>query len=74
MATVSAVVYEHHKKLDGTWNVKIRIHHKKERKLIDTPHYVTVRQLDEEFRIKDKRLLKLLEEQLDDYRLAIGRL
>ncbi|RYE53936.1 MAG: recombinase, partial [Sphingobacteriales bacterium] len=74
MATVSAVVYEHHKKLDGTWNVKIRIHHKKERKLIDTPHYVTVRQLDENLQIKDKRILRLLENQLDDYRLAIGRL
>ncbi|WP_407429705.1 hypothetical protein [Arcticibacter sp.] len=34
MATVSIMVYDHHKKADGTYNVKIRIYHKKV-KLID---------------------------------------
>jgi hypothetical protein len=29
MATVNAVVYEHHKKADGTYNVKIKIFHQK---------------------------------------------
>jgi len=33
MATVSAKVYEHHKKADGTYNVKIRVYHKEEKKL-----------------------------------------
>lgn len=30
MATVAAVVFEHHEKQDGTYNVKIRIYHKSE--------------------------------------------
>jgi hypothetical protein len=41
MATVSAKVFEHHKKVDGTWNVKIIIYHKDERKFIDTTHFVS---------------------------------
>jgi hypothetical protein len=40
MATVSAKVYEHHKKSDGTYNVKICVYHKGERKFLDTNHYV----------------------------------
>ena len=31
MATVSAKVFEHHKKADGTYNVKICVQHKSER-------------------------------------------
>jgi hypothetical protein len=41
MATISAKVFKHHKKADGTYNVKICIYHKKERVYIDTVHYVT---------------------------------
>ncbi|VTQ08203.1 Uncharacterised protein [Sphingobacterium daejeonense] len=33
MATVGAEVYEHPKKADGTYNVKIRVYHKEEKKL-----------------------------------------
>ena len=59
MATVSAKVFEHHKKADGTWNVKITIYHKDERKFIDTTHFVSKKQLDAKFKIKDKFLLMI---------------
>jgi hypothetical protein len=36
MATVSAVVYEDQKKADGTYNVKIRVCHRKKRRILDT--------------------------------------
>ena len=35
MATVSAKVFEHHLKADGTFNVKICIYHKKDRKYMN---------------------------------------
>jgi len=41
MATISSKVFRHHKKADGTYNVKICIYHKKERVYIDTVHYLT---------------------------------
>jgi hypothetical protein len=74
MASVSAKVYEHHKKMDGTYNVKIVVYHKDERKHIDTTHFVSKRQLTPEFEIKDKYLLKILDETLDDYRTRISEL
>lgn len=74
MATVNAVVLEHQKKADGTWNVKYRVYHKGRPKYIDTIHYVSQRQLDKELRIKDKFLLKILDKKLDEYRVAISEL
>src|SRR5690606_13336964 len=59
MAAVSAVVYDFHKK---------------ERKLIDTPHFVSQKQLDSKFRIKDRFLNKLLDEKLDEYRRVTSEL
>ncbi len=45
MATVGIKIHKHHKKADGTYNVKIRIAHKGEKKYIDTPHFVVDKQL-----------------------------
>jgi len=44
MATVAIKIHKHHKKADGTYNVKIRITHKREKKYIDTPHFVGSKQ------------------------------
>lgn len=74
MATVSIMVYDHHKKADGTYNVKIRIYHKKVKKLIDTTFFVTQKQLDSKLKVKDKFLLKSLETTLDNYRKWISEL
>ncbi|KAA8476260.1 integrase-like protein [Arcticibacter tournemirensis] len=74
MATVSAKVYEHHKKADGTYNVKICVHHKDQRKFIDTNHYVVKKQLTAKLKIKDNFVIDLIDDQLKGYRKIIGEL
>ncbi|WP_407427261.1 site-specific integrase [Arcticibacter sp.] len=74
MATVNIMVYEHHKKTDGTYNVKIRVYHRKVKKLIDTTFFVTQKQLDSKLEVKDKFVLKSLEATLDNYRKWISEL
>lgn len=74
MATVSAKVYEHHRKADGTYNVKICVHHKNQRKFIDTNHYVVKKQLTGKMKIKDNFVNNLIDEQLKGYRKIISEL
>ena len=74
MATVNAVVYDQFKREDGTFHVQIKVFHKDVRRFIETNHYVTARQLDANLKIKDKYILKSLDETLTDYRQTIGDL
>ena len=41
MATFKAEVYKHQKRSDGTWNVKIRVTHNRQKKYLSTPIYVS---------------------------------
>lgn len=72
MATVSAKIYEHHKKADGTYNVKICVYHKGNRKYIDTTHYVVKKQLTKDFKTKDPFIADIVEQQLRKYRNTIS--
>jgi len=74
MATVNAKIYEHHKKADGTYNIKIRVYHKGDRKYIDTTHYVVRKQLARDFKIKDPFVADIVEQQLRKYRNTISDL
>jgi len=74
MATVSAKVFAHHQKLDGTFNVKICLYHKRIRRYIDTVHYVSKRQLDRKYKITDKFLNGIIAISLDKYRATISQL
>ncbi|WP_179204358.1 phage integrase SAM-like domain-containing protein [Sphingobacterium sp. JB170] len=74
MATVSAKIFEHHKKADGTYNVKIRVYHKGDRKYIDTTHFVVRKQLTKDFKIKDPFVADIVEQQLRKYRNTISDL
>ncbi len=74
MATVSAKVFEHHKKADGTYNVKICIHHKDQRKYLDTNHYVVKKQLTKDHKVKDPFIADKVEQLLRDYRKVISEL
>ena len=74
MATVSAKVFEHHKKADGTYNVKICIHHKDQRKYLDTNHYVVKKQLTKENKVKAPFIADKVEQLLRDYRKMISEL
>jgi hypothetical protein len=73
MTTISSKVFQHHRKADGTYNVKICIYHQKERVYIDTAHYVTDKKLTSIFTIKDPVLSRLVNQTLDDYRETISR-
>lgn len=72
MATVREVVLPHQKKEDGTWNVKIRISHKRNSAYIETSHFVKQKQLRKDHTIKDQFILTALNPVLDDYRKKIG--
>lgn len=71
MATVSAKILKHHKKADGTYNVKICITHKRDRVFIDTEHYVTDKHLKKDRTIKDQFILTCVNKTLDGYRRII---
>jgi hypothetical protein len=74
MATVDAVVLSHHRKADGTYNVKFRVSHKGIKRYIDTEHFVSDRQLDRKGKIKDTFLLRILDRTLDTFRDLISEL
>jgi hypothetical protein len=74
MATLSAKVFRHHKKADGTYNVKIYIYHNSVRAYMDTEHYVTDKMLTKDLQIKDAFLLSPLNKKPDDYRRSLTEL
>src|SRR5690606_38794837 len=74
MATISAKVFAQHKKSDGTYNIKVSIHHNDQRWYLDTHHYVVRKQLTRDFRIKDPFIADKVEQQLRDYRKEISEL
>lgn len=74
MATVDVKILKHHKKADGTYNVKIRVTHKREKKYFDTPHFVTEKQLTIKLTIKYPFIKKIVNKLLDDYWLTISHL
>ena len=74
MATVSVKVFRHHKKADGTYNVKICVQHNRLRRYIDTNHFVNDKQLTRTFRIKDQFVSDQIEQKLRGYRKVIGDL
>lgn len=74
MATVREVILKHHKRDDGTWNVKIRVGHKSKSAYIDTSHYVTARQLRKDFTLKDQFIIDLINPVLAEYRNQISKM
>ena len=53
MATIKAVVQKHHKKEDGTYNVKIRVTHNRKIAYIATPYFVVRKELNRNYEIID---------------------
>lgn len=74
MATVNALVLKHHFKKDGTVNVKIRLTHNRVSRYMDTQQYVTRKQLDKNFVIKDAFVSKPINLLLEKLRDAIAKL
>ena len=74
MATVNAVVLKHHKKQDGTWNVKICVNHKSKPRYIETASFVDRSQLDSKGRLKKIYIDKRFSSLLTEYRERISLL
>jgi integrase len=74
MATIRAVV-SHHKKEDGTYNVRIRITHHQQTKMLPTTHFVTDAQITRGTRkIKDIRLQEILNNTISTYQHIVDSL
>lgn len=74
MARVSAVIYKQFRRSDGTYNVRIKVFHKNERRLMPTAHYISERHLNSNLEIKDPAINLLINKRLDDYRRTISKL
>lgn len=68
MANFAAVVYKDDRKKDGTYNVKIRLHHNSRAVKIRTPFYVTDKQLTRNKRLKDQAVIDACENIMREWR------
>ena len=75
MATFKIIIMPHHRREDGTYNVKIRVTHNRKTKYIKTPYYVggsdvsrRKRNGKEELKIKNQSVIDALEGVILDYR------
>jgi len=74
MTKLSIKVFQHHKKIDGSYNVKIRIAHKGEKTYLNTEYDVKKEQLSSSFEITDPLINKNLIEKLDRYKGEITKI
>lgn len=72
--TFKAVVYAHHKKEDGTYNVKIRLTHNRARKFIPTTIYVTKEDLTRGLKIKNAQIADQLKKVIEGYQKIVATL
>lgn len=74
MATFKVIVRKGDRRKDGTWNVKIRVIHKREVKILSTPFYVTQSQITRGYAIKDFSVLDKLDKHLIELRSKVVKL
>ncbi len=65
--TFKAVVYAHHKKEDGTYNVKIRITHNRQKRHVATNVFVTAKDLTRGLKIKNAAINDQLKKEVERY-------
>lgn len=68
MATFKTCVFKHHKKEDGTYNVKIRVTSQRVKRYIQTPFYVTSKDLTRSCELKNQHYIDLCEAIISGYR------
>lgn len=73
MATFKAEVYKHQKKADGTWNVKIRVTHNRQKKYLSTPIYVKPDDITRSFKLK-KNITDKTDKMIDTYQEVCANL
>lgn len=74
MATFKAEVYAHQKRSDGTYNIKIRVIHLKQKKHLSTPYYVYSEDLTRTFKIKNQHYIDQCDILVKQYRNICDRL
>jgi hypothetical protein len=67
MATFKAVVYADNKKKDGTYNVKIRITHKRQTRKLSTNTFVSSVDITKNLNIKNQNIKDNLKDLIDKY-------
>ena len=70
MATFKAVVLKHHKKGDGTYNVKIRVTHNQNKRFLPTSIFVCAADMTKSLKIKNQKILDDLDAMIKHYRTA----
>jgi integrase len=73
MATFTISIQKHQKRVDGKYPVSIRLTFKRKICYLKTEFYVTEKQLDQDFKLKDKFLIKQLINKIEDYENIILR-
>ena len=73
MATFSLSVLKHQKRTDGKFPVSIRMTFKRSALYIKTEYYVGEKQIDKEYNLKDRFLIRLLNKKIELYEDIIAR-
>lgn len=68
MVTFKAVVLKHHKKDDGTFNIKIRVTSQRQKRYIKTPYFVTSKDITRSYEIKNQHYIDLCDAIIHDFR------
>lgn len=74
MATFKGLIRPIERKQDGTWNVKIRVTHKRVTRYISTPLFVSQYQITRGFKIKDAGINDQLDAEIKKLRDAANKL
>lgn len=70
MATFKAIVEPHYKRADGTYNIRIRVTHKRRSKLLSTQFYVTSADMTRSLKIKNDIFIDATNDLIKKYRDA----
>lgn len=72
--TFKAVVYAHHRKEDGTYNVKIRVTHNRQRKHLPTSIFITKEDMTRGLKIKNAQINDTLKHTIEGYQKIVATL
>jgi len=67
MAAFSISIQKHQKRMDGKFPVSIRLIFKRKNVYLETEFYVGEKQIDKEYNLKDRFLIRLINKKIDQY-------
>ena len=72
--TFKPVIYADNKRQDGTYNVKIRVTHRRQTLKLSTNMYVAAHQMTRALKLKDQSIIDEAKRIIDNWRAIVGRL